>query len=647
MRAIVAIAICACLLLAGSAEAVTLVLRPDGTGDVPTFQAGVDSLVAHRSDPPPDDTLWVEPGRYDETVHIAYLHHSMHFTIHCPGGPGVTNLRGLRTSYDFQASKHVVRVEGLRIENNVRMTSGSWGFDWYGCRFDEGFSVLGPGDCLPPNFFDCEFRGPVVLRGYNELFSGGGFDHCRFIQAPLQIRGGSCGDLLVSDCVFEGADTLVVAKASGDMHDAIGFQRCVFRTAEVGLVSDDGGNGYWRVRDCLFEDIEGAAILRLPVNGCGSCDPWFPPPVLIVTGSRFERCGQAVSLHPLKLARLSMVADTIRTVRETAIDASRVEGAGLDGVTIEDVGGAGVVLRPATRGPQYGGYGLGVRNSSVKRCASTGVAIGASDDGSDGYAHVKTCVVSDNGGDGVRVEARQIEVEGNIVSGNRGAGLVATYGRPTTEHSEISGNTCVANGGAGLLVQSVCYDSSLVLTNNLTVGNSGDGLVLQAPPRAQALHNDSWLNGGSPYVGAAPADQNLTVDPLFCDPQAGDYHVQASSPCAPTGPYGQIGALGVGCVGGAPVAVGDPSVKEDSRTLAIRGANPSLRGCISLQLATSDEAELGVFDLAGRRVAVQRLIPARSGVSEVILPAALPNGVYLVRLAQGPRVMTRRITLLR
>jgi hypothetical protein len=341
-----------------------------------------------------------------------------------------------------------------------------------------------------------------------------------------------------------------------------------------------------------------------------------------------------------------MTADTIRTVRETAIDASRVEGAGLNGVTIEDVGGAGVIVRPATHGPQYG-YGLEVSNSSILRCGSTGVLMMEPTDGSDGYAHVRACTVKDNGGDGVHIAARQIEVEGNVVAGNRGAGLVAEYGQPTLERSEIVGNTSYGNGSAGLLVQSACYDSALVLSNNLTVGNSGDGLVLQAPPRAQALHNDSWLNGGSPYVGPAPLDQNLVVDPLFCDPQAGDYHVQASSPCAPTGPYGQIGALGVGCAGGAPVAVGDPSVDDDSRTLAIRGANPSFAGRITLQLVTSDEAELGVFDLAGRRVAVQRLIPARSGVSEVILPAALPNGVYLVRLAQGPRVMTRRITLLR
>jgi len=49
---------------------------------------------------------------------------------------------------------------------------------------------------------------------------------------------------------------------------------------------------------------------------------------------------------------------------------------------------------------------------------------------------------------------------------------------------------------------------------------------------------------------------NIFVDPIFCDPDAGDYGLQDVSPCVPGGnPWGeQIGALGQGCVHGPPAA---------------------------------------------------------------------------------------------
>ncbi|GJM44205.1 MAG: hypothetical protein DHS20C21_10470 [Gemmatimonadota bacterium] len=61
--------------------------------------------------------------------------------------------------------------------------------------------------------------------------------------------------------------------------------------------------------------------------------------------------------------------------------------------------------------------------------------------------------------------------------------------------------------------------------------------------------NDSWGNG-TDWAGLDPTiGGNFSADPLFCDPDAGDYHLQWGSPCLPANSpddCGLIGAYGFG-----------------------------------------------------------------------------------------------------
>ncbi len=58
----------------------------------------------------------------------------------------------------------------------------------------------------------------------------------------------------------------------------------------------------------------------------------------------------------------------------------------------------------------------------------------------------------------------------------------------------------------------------------------------------------------------ADSNGNFSADPRFCDPENGDYHIDAYSPCAPEySPNGQlVGALGVGCQ--SDYICGDPNI---------------------------------------------------------------------------------------
>jgi hypothetical protein len=107
-------------------------------------------------------------------------------------------------------------------------------------------------------------------------------------------------------------------------------------------------------------------------------------------------------------------------------------------------------------------------------------------------------------------------------------------------------NTLVLNKGDGMQLET--FDSLLVSpTNNLVAGNGGAGIRVKNLAAHLVHGNNAWANAGGDYRGDPIGVDNVSVDPGFCDPLAGDWHVQSGSICAPNGPVGQIGAFGVGC----------------------------------------------------------------------------------------------------
>src|SRR5262245_41848807 len=82
------------LAAAGVVDARLLVVRANGTGDVPTIQAGVDALLGEPSEFE-TDTLRVEPGIYAEDISMETAR-SFDAAILCVGGPDQTEVRSLR-----------------------------------------------------------------------------------------------------------------------------------------------------------------------------------------------------------------------------------------------------------------------------------------------------------------------------------------------------------------------------------------------------------------------------------------------------------------------------------------------------------------------------------------------------------------------
>ncbi|MCA9755377.1 MAG: hypothetical protein KDA27_06210 [Candidatus Eisenbacteria bacterium] len=97
------------------------------------------------------------------------------------------------------------------------------------------------------------------------------------------------------------------------------------------------------------------------------------------------------------------------------------------------------------------------------------------------------------------------------------------------------------------------------LDNSIVSGSTGGGGLYCSDASIEVVCSDVWENVGGNYTGGCPdmtgTDGNVSEDPRWCAPDAGDYGLFNSSPCAPANSGGcdQIGAFGVECTDPSPV----------------------------------------------------------------------------------------------
>ena len=126
---------------------------------------------------------------------------------------------------------------------------------------------------------------------------------------------------------------------------------------------------------------------------------------------------------------------------------------------------------------------------------------------------------------------------------------VQILGRKIAGVNPILNNvTFYRNGVDGEGAAIFCQNVSPEIHHNIFVVDSTSKnkavLELNGAPRYEC--NLLQTLGDGP-VGIMPAGNTLLGDPLFCDPEKGDFHVRDLSP-ALVALCGKIGALGKGCV---------------------------------------------------------------------------------------------------
>ncbi len=158
-----------------------------------------------------------------------------------------------------------------------------------------------------------------------------------------------------------------------------------------------------------------------------------------------------------------------------------------------------------------------------------------------------------------------LTISNNVISDNItwgewdfGGGIYLHSSGGTISSNLITGHS-VNGWGGGIF----CEESSPTIINNTITGNSGDGGGISCWQSGLTIRNTIlWANSGGQisYNGSSPSVQycdveggwpgqgNIDCDPMFCDPENGDYYLDAASCCAGAGQGGvDIGAFGIGC----------------------------------------------------------------------------------------------------
>lgn len=225
-------------------------------------------------------------------------------------------------------------------------------------------------------------------------------------------------------------------------------------------------------------------------------------------------------------------------------------------------------------------------------------------------------------------------VTGSVLSGNVtqfwGGGLSVE----TCPGSSIAGNTVYGNtggaGGGGIYVS----NCSPVISNNISAGNLGgasfgNGIALSGATVSPTC-NDVFGNQGSAWTGITDPTGtagNVAVDPLFCDAPAGNFQLQALSPCRAenNGGCGQIGAL-LGSCGLSPVP-GSDGVLPAAFRVEQNFPNPfNPKTTIRFALPTAARTTVDIYDVAGHHV---------KSLLDADLPAQTHDVVWTGDDAQG------------
>ena len=189
-----------------------------------------------------------------------------------------------------------------------------------------------------------------------------------------------------------------------------------------------------------------------------------------------------------------------------------------------------------------------------------GILIGSESELTISDAHIYDNT-SGNSGGGMMIGATStVTVEHAVIVGNsalKGGGIASKTGSSTFHHATVSDNSASGEGN-GIYLR---LNAEMVIHNSIVTANDSDVVFIDD---SLSTLDISYSN----IEGGWPGEGNIDADPLFCDPESGDYHLAVNSSSVGAGQDGyDMGASGVGCdvINDAPVAY-DADVFTDENT---------------------------------------------------------------------------------
>jgi len=280
--------------------------------------------------------------------------------------------------------------------------------------------------------------------------------------------------------------------------------------------------------------------------------------------------------------------------------------------------------------------------------------------------------VSGAEGGGVYTYRCNVLVESNIICSNLAYsydGGIAVFG-PANVTSEyyynnlIYGNEAGISGG-GLNARNIINFENNTICNNIA-NWMGGGLKVGPEFIEEPLMNNI-IRGNTAGVGPQiygdvdsftvicsniedgwPGEGNIDADPLFCEPDTGNFYLAENSPCVGTGFEGaNMGAYGIGC---DPVGILEHfSYLPDDFKLFQNHPNPfNARTTIRYNLSIPADITIDIYDILGRKVETLISIKQPAGEHQVIWDAMdKSSGMYFYKLQAGNYSEAKKMLLLK
>ena len=254
-----------------------------------------------------------------------------------------------------------------------------------------------------------------------------------------------------------------------------------------------------------------------------------------------------------------------------------------------------------------------------------------------------------------------------------GGGIFCFNSSPTLSFLVIYDNYAALYGGGIFLWNSNPILSNIVISNNQAGGgpsndpNVGGGIYSGSESNPVITNTIIWGNlpESDVVIGQASisysniqdgyeGEGNIDGDPLFCNPDSGDYTLAENSPCIGTGENGvNMGAFGVGC---EPIilTVSNDAILPISFALHQNYPNPfNPVTTLRYNLPENSLVNITIYDMLGRQVKTLINQIQDVGYRSVIWDATndygkpVSAGIYLYQIQAGEYISTKKMVLLK